>query len=390
MSIDFSIFQKNENLLFFLIYLLVVIIAVAVLGFVIFSIFRLLKSVFKKIFPKNENDYEYGENFEVVVPEVEKSRQERQKIAERQQEFGKGSTHGPRMEYISAKSEKKEELKKDQKLSFDEKEKKDIEEGLSALKKSAKKGGQEEEQSVFSKIKIPRAKRFTHDDSAGGEKSDTKERIGSEKDLSAESQEENFDEKEKKDMEEGLSALKKSGIKGYQKKGDAEKKLADYRFDAIKEDSAIKNDRSGMLRGAEIKIPKNNESVPESEGVHISSKLHDEIGRPKADTSKIPGDNSIFGGKSEVSRIALRQKLRNDPKIYKAQREAGLFNLDRITRAKLEKDIFPTAYGRNISRTDLKWNIKRLGREWSSAKDMKTKETLRKEIKFFKKIGGIK
>jgi len=101
------------------------------------------------------------------------------------------------------------------------------------------------------------------------------------------------------------------------------------------------------------------------------------------------GGSIMFGNKDEVSRIELRQKLRSDPKIYRAQREAGLYNLNKISRAKMEKDLFSIVYGRNISKKDLKLNIKKLEREHWGATDMKKKETLRKEIKFLKKIGGV-
>jgi hypothetical protein len=65
-------------------------------------------------------------------------------------------------------------------------------------------------------------------------------------------------------------------------------------------------------------------------------------------------------------------------------------NLSPIERTKLEKETFAPLYGRNISKEDLKLNVRRLGREWATTGDMKKKETLRKQIKFFKKIGGIK
>ena len=60
-----------------------------------------------------------------------------------------------------------------------------------------------------------------------------------------------------------------------------------------------------------------------------------------------------------------------------------------LERSKLVKDI-PQVYGRNISKTDLKGSIKKLNQKMLGAKDSSEHAKLRKEIKFFKKIGGIK
>jgi len=96
----------------------------------------------------------------------------------------------------------------------------------------------------------------------------------------------------------------------------------------------------------------------------------------------------LFGGKEEISRIELRTKLRTDPRVWKAQQEMRL-NLKPMERVKLEKKFFSSIYGQNISKRDLKINVKRMEREWASASPGR-KETIRKEIKFLKKIGGIK
>ena len=60
-----------------------------------------------------------------------------------------------------------------------------------------------------------------------------------------------------------------------------------------------------------------------------------------------------------------------------------------IERVKLEKEVFSQALGRNISKTDLKWGVKKLNQKMLNAKDISEKGKLRKEIKFLKKIGGI-
>lgn len=99
-------------------------------------------------------------------------------------------------------------------------------------------------------------------------------------------------------------------------------------------------------------------------------------------------DTSIFEGKSEISRLELKHELRFNPKVWQAQRQAGL-TLSPIERAKLEKEVFSQALGRNISKTDIKWGIEKLNQKMMSTKDLAEKGKLRKEINFFKKIGGV-
>ena len=371
MTIDFSIFQNNENLLFILIIFLIVLVALAIVVFIIVSVFKLIKETVKKIFFKNE-DLEYDRNFDVVVPELEESRQEREKIAEKQQEFGKDLTHAPKMQYMDIKKPSEENTaEKDQKQAFDKKEKKDIEEGLVALKKSAK-GEKEEESTVFSKIKIPVSKKFaTGGTGAGGGKTVAEKDGGPAKDS-------NIDQ-------EGLD--EKNGATGAEKS---------YQPVSSGKESIIQQNRMEMLKGSEIKIPR--EKIAErafgaqkdsyNTGEKISSEIHEDAlaSRPNSNTKK---DDSIFSGKSEVSRIDLRQKLGGDPKVWLAEKQVGL-TLNSAERGKLEKEVFPQTYGRNISKTDLKWGIKKLNQKMLNTKDSAEKGKIRKEIKFFKKIGGIK
>ena len=100
-------------------------------------------------------------------------------------------------------------------------------------------------------------------------------------------------------------------------------------------------------------------------------------------------DTSIFEGKPEVPKTKLVQKMRLDPKIWQASRQVGL-TLSPVERSKLIKEVFSPALGRNISKPDLKFSIRKLNRKMLGTKDQKEHEKIRKEIKFFKKIGGIK
>jgi len=106
-------------------------------------------------------------------------------------------------------------------------------------------------------------------------------------------------------------------------------------------------------------------------------------------SAKSGGEFSIFGEKNELSRIELRQKMRKSPEIWKAQKAVGL-SMTPVERAKLENQVFSQALGRNISKNDLMWSIKKLNNKLILTKDQKEHEKIRKEIKFFKKIGGIK
>lgn len=109
----------------------------------------------------------------------------------------------------------------------------------------------------------------------------------------------------------------------------------------------------------------------------------------KINSEKTQKDDSIFGGKEEISRIELDRKLRRDPKVWKAQKDL-LLNLSPLERVKLEKETFAPVYGRNISKKDLRLNLRRMGLKMAGSQDAKEKQTLRRKIAFFKKIGGIK
>jgi len=140
----------------------------------------------------------------------------------------------------------------------------------------------------------------------------------------------------------------------------------------------------------EAKLPSQGRAEPFHEdgasGVDFGTSIP-ELKRNKSETET--QDQSMFGGKEEVSRLKLQHEMRYDSKIWKEQKLMGL-NFSREEREGLIKKIFPSVYGKNISKKDLGYVLKRMGREWSSATDMNKKATLRKEIKFLKKIGGIK
>jgi len=140
-------------------------------------------------------------------------------------------------------------------------------------------------------------------------------------------------------------------------------------------------------------------AVPqEPEGVIVSQKpdfmknvpdMNDAPEKKQEIAKPVKGGGSIlFGSKEEISRLDLQRVLRRDPRIWKAQRDLRM-NLSPLERVKLEKEFFASLYGRNISKRDVKMNLRRMGKEWASTSDTKRKETLRKQIKFLKNISGV-
>ena len=110
---------------------------------------------------------------------------------------------------------------------------------------------------------------------------------------------------------------------------------------------------------------------------------------PQKSVTNNGGDGSLLFGKGdEVSRLDLRQKLRSG-KAFQAERSVGL-SLSPVERSKLEKQVFAQYLGGNISKTDLKFSLRKLNEKLSGAKNPAEHAKIRKEIKLFKKIGGIK
>ncbi len=109
---------------------------------------------------------------------------------------------------------------------------------------------------------------------------------------------------------------------------------------------------------------------------------------PGNSVSKNTDSSIMFKGRPEVSKMKLEYEMKSDPNLWKASKQVGL-TLNREERAKLIKETFSSAYGRNISKSDLRWGIKKLNQKMLSAKDPAEHAKIRKEINFFKKIGGI-
>ncbi|MFH1967996.1 MAG: hypothetical protein ABIJ84_01260 [bacterium] len=182
---------------------------------------------------------------------------------------------------------------------------------------------------------------------------------------------------------------------GYKKEKEAQTKeegiplyeKPDFMKDELGVGERQKNRKAARNGSSPINRAKAEEGIPLYEKPDF---MKDELGigaRQKG--VKLGGESALFGNKEEISRIELRRKLRRDSGIWKAQKDVRL-NLKPMERVKLEKEFFSKIYGRNISKKDVKVNLRRMGKEWASTPNLKRKETLRKQIKFLKNVSGIK
>jgi len=230
---------------------------------------------------------------------------------------------------------------------------------------------------------------------------DSKEKIGPEKDSK-----QKYEEKEQEKIEEGLSKLK-SGGSGGEETLESRMPLRQENQQEVSALDEIKIPRPKRF-GQDVQ-PEQVFSAQEKSGivpgykkeeVVVGSDLHGQaLQRSKesapdikkeADKGKVPTvqDGTIFRGAPEVSRVKLEYQMRVDPKIWQTARQQGL-NLSPVERAKLVKEVFSSALGRNISKADLKLSVRKLNQKMLSTKDPAAHAKIRKEIKFFKKIGGI-
>jgi hypothetical protein len=202
-----------------------------------------------------------------------------------------------------------------------------------------------------------------------------------------------------KEEKETLQTKMPSRTEGEQEK-DGEDKIKIARpnkFDNRTEPEGLKNS-SGVI-SEEIKIPrpqhfsstsaKNAQLSHEraAEAVTDSKHSSEDISRPKENHGLV--SDGLFDDGREVSRIKLEHEMKHNPKIWQAARES-MFNISPIERSKLVKEVFSSAYGSSISKTDLKGVVKKLNNRLSTAKNQAEHAKIRKEIKFFKKIGGLK
>jgi hypothetical protein len=365
-------FTNPDNLLFLSIFLVLFIIVVIVFVVTLAKIIKIIRKAIIRIFnigvktPKSGSKDE-GADLEVVVKELEQSKEERAKIE------GQKIVGGDFIRKFDS-DEKKSEEGKNKVKSREEKTEKEIAEGLSALKsESSAEGGTLES-------KMPSTSENQPSEGGAGEIKIPKAKVVGE---------------QKPEEGPGGKPVEK-GTAG----GTSNIKSVDYSGEGVLGRISDKTEKQG---GNNVKISAN--LGASGAGAEEKGKIGKQATGGKAGIktggvevpvsgggalSQQPGkDSSIFGGKSEISRSELRQKLEEDTGVFKAGKQAGL-NMSPVQRAKLEKEVFSSALGGNISKTDLKLGLKKLNEKLSGAKSSTEHAKIRKEIDFFKKIGNIK
>lgn len=349
-------FRNPENILFFAIIFVIVLLVLITIIFVIYKISKAIRNFFVR-FKSNQAEkriasVDKGEDLNVVVKELIKSKTERA-IAQGQK-IVTATTSGP------IKGAKEDVVKKNDKESFKESEQKKIEEGLNRIKagepgeedtleaKMPSRSNQEEDK--FKEIKIPVSKRVevitdTPKHVLEASHLPEKNHIGAPNNVSGPKAV--LGEENNRSIPGGL--FKKEQVTDQGKPFEKPDFMKNTLIQKIK-------------RGANAAI---------SRGIAGG------------------GDESVFRGRSEVSRSELEQDMESSAGVWKAAIQSGL-TMTPIERSKLVKDVFSSAYGRNISKNDLKSGIAKLGRKMLDTTNTKEHAKIRKEIKFLKKIGGIK
>jgi len=356
-NIDFS---DKDNLLFLSIFLVIAVVVFFIFIVIAVEIVKAIKKVTIRIF-----------NIDVKKPKFNqkgntdwlRQSQNAAEVKEQPNEPLNASKSkvvgGDFTRNIDSEEKKSGEEKKDAVKSYKEKEEKGVAEGLSKLKSGGSAGGDtleskmpsrtggQEEGDKFKEIKIPTPKRFTPNNVTPGAAGGTP--AGE------------------------IKIPTSSGVHSQPLTYEKEKQ------------EAAKITLQGQGRELVESMLGGKESVINS----ATGSLKIPVADKGASSQRTKQDTSIFGGAPEVSRTKLETKMKTDTNVWQAARQTGL-NLSPVERAKLVKEVFSSALGRNISKTDLKSGITKLNRKMLNSKDSTEHAKIRKEIKFFKKIGGIK
>jgi hypothetical protein len=257
-------------------------------------------------------------------------------------------------------AEDKKEEKQEYKQKYAEKEQKDIAKGLSKLKAESilNKGTLEskmpsreakQEEDNYKEIKIPVSKKFRSEEPdfvpAGGEKP-------------------------KEQAEVAHQEIKKSGKES-----------------PLNPKPEFVEDKYGVHSAH--KAPGDESPISSQKPEFMEDKYGVRAAQEEKTTQNDNQDQSIFQGQPEISRPKLEHELKVNPKVWQAQKQTGL-TLSPVERAKLVKEVFSPTLGKNISKSDLKASIRKLGQKLVNTKNPEEHARVRKEINFFKKIGGIK
>jgi hypothetical protein len=345
----------TDTLIFIGIVGVLVLIVLAILSLVIRFFIKLISGLFRKILDQANPNKDQGADLGVAVKELEVSKDERLQLEEEQKKSGPSA----KLDYDNYH---KDSEKAGKTQSFEEKEKKDIDDSLAKLKTENSEGkstleskmpsrDNEENIDEHAKIEIPRKKIFGGDSVKILNVDGNSEKTG----IAGA----NPQEKSIKGIQESLSRFKTG-------ENSLESKMP----------SRLENQIENNSRGG-IKTSTATNSV--------ENLLKSPFGKKEINRSS---DSSVFNGKEEVSRVELKHELMKDAKVWQAAKQSGL-TLSPVERAKLIKEI-PQVYGRNVSKSDLKLTIKKLSQKMVGSQNPEEHARLRKEVKFFKKIGGIK
>jgi hypothetical protein len=403
MTIDLSVFKNidfnsPENLIFLAIVFVLVLIIFIIFIFIASKILKFIKRLLAGIFNT-------GKKPKFNQKEVVARKQNGSEIvnAPRQRIMGGDFIKG-------AEVEKKQEIEKTYKDNYKAKEQKDIVEGLSKLKsegqdgeetlesKMPSRGDKKEEQDSHAEIKIPTSKHFSKEQRA-------QQNIlanGAQGDNTSQGKE--FFGEIKRKIEQSVSVPGTAASLQIQKEPSP--------AGAIKIKGGISQEKVNKGEVETVKriaVEKNKEIIEKTPGLKEKIEMATSVrevasilgARPEFmqkgsslvtrgnSVNNVQQDDSIFAGKSEISRMKLEGEMKSSPKVWQASRQEGL-NMSPVERAKLVKEVFSSALGGNISKTDLKLGISKLNQKLLGAKDVSQHAKIRKEIKFFKKIGGIK
>jgi len=437
MSIDFSIlnnidFANTDTILFLSIFIIIAIIILLVFFVIIAKIIKFIKRSVVSVFNIDVKQTKSGQKESAGWSQQSQDNKEVSSLP-KQNFFGGDSTANFNAGKKDSEKEKKETVE-----SYKEKEEKSISDSLGKLKV----GNSVKEDTLESKmpsrqregaaddnveIKIPRAERFLEEEKEETVESGADNKTIQMSKLSAgeipvvgKKQEAHLIEK----LKSSLTNESSEKDKGIEKRLQESRKFTESSFVRwVKKVSSRKKIEKGKKEGED------NQGVVLSSGLHGSQLTYEKekieaakrtlhgrnkgliekiFGRkeskidPAADilknpqTGEVPStlqvekEKSIFGGETGVPRRTLKREMIVDSEIKKAARLTKL-GLSPAERADLVKEVFPKVYGGNISKTDLKRSVKKLGKQMRGTNPSSSEhKVLRKEVKFFKKIGGIK
>lgn len=365
MKLDFSIIKNidlnsSNNVLFFVIVFLLGIIFVSIVSFIIYEIVKSLVRLFKKIFFKDDD-------LKVVVKELEESKEERKEVEEKVKHLAaKGLDAPPVKSKQEDKSAKKVDTKENSKIEIPTSKKINGQKQPGGEGPSTPGVGQGMPESGNPKIEIPISKKVEEQKKSGPVNSSIP------------------------DVGKGASDTigSKIEIPTSKKKDDAAVNTSKVHQGNIIEKAIEKGE---VKIGSGLIIPKTEKHKDETVAIHENKPIFEEKSKNNVviATGHSKNDGSIFGGKEEISRLEFKEKLRSSESAYRADIASDL-KMSPLERANIEKQVFPSVYGQNISRSDVKSVVKNLTKKLGGISNSKVHERVRKEINFLKKIGGIK